>query len=167
MPVKLLRLAAAIAVALPLVTAPALGKAKPLPFKLGTYSGTAANGDPVKIRLYKGTCHKSWMNAITIKGLCLDIQQMPTLDATCPDGKVKSSEDERYDARLKPTGKYSERYAVVSSAVGPGPVSVLNFSFKATGAKITGSMDWIATMDDWGPGIRDCAKVATTFTAKR
>jgi hypothetical protein len=167
MPVKFLRLVAATVVAIPLVAAPALGKAKPLPFKLGTYSGTASNGDPVKIRLYKGTCHKSWMNSITVKGLCLDIKQMPTLDSACPDGKVKSNENERYDARLSPTGKYKERYSVVSSAVGPGPVSTLNFSFRATGSKITGSMDWVETMHHWGPGIRDCTKVTTTFTATR
>jgi hypothetical protein len=137
----MLRRAVVVAV-LALIAVPAAGaagKAKPLKFKLGTYSGAVGSGaaaDKFTFKIYKGTCEKKRQYNIPTKGICFKVVSFPALSAACDDGTTKTDELYAYDTHMSNSGKYSDT-AETSDTVNTTAVRKIKFALK--GKKLTGT----------------------------
>ena len=177
MPRSSLLLTCALALALALA-APAAAK-DPV-FKTGTFTGTATVGGAVKVKVYKGTCRKAFLNSIKVKGYCFDVKSFPILTSPCPDGQMKRSESftsgfGEVNVALKNAGKHKSQLVTGSSGLGNATVARRTFELKAKGSKITGTATWqettshtvdVRTGHDKDDAL-NCKKTVTTFTAKR
>lgn len=149
-------------------------------FKTGTFTGTASVGGAVKIKIYRGTCRKAFLNSIEVKGFCFDVKRFPVLTSPCPDGQMLKSRSftsgfGELVVALKKKGKHSSQLVTGSSGLGNATVARRTFKLKAKGSKITGTATWqdttSYTVDD-PPGhdesdALNCKKTVATFTARR
>ncbi len=145
-------------------------------FKVGTFSGKTSAGDAVKIRVYKGTCRKAFLNAIKLKGSCFDVRSFPVLTSECPGGESIKSESftsgfGEINVLLKPNGKHSSELVTSSNNY---TSARRTFVLTAKGGKITGTATWQETSpkilrspNSKAEDALDCAKARVTFTAKR
>jgi hypothetical protein len=119
--------------------ADAAAKAKPLPFKLGTYSGTVGSGATAgkfKFKIYKGTCEKERQVEIPTRGICFKALSFPPLSAVCPDGTPRSDELYEYDTHMSNSGKYSD---TAETSDTHNTVAIRRIKFALKGNRLTGT----------------------------